>query len=133
MAGSGWTDSRPLSPHLQVWKFHATMFVSIIHRLTGVAMYFGAFLITGWVVALASGPDAYAFAETAINHPIGQVILFLWAMAVMFHLVNGVKYLLWDGPKFGFSPNVANRFAIFNLAFSVLAAAGLYAYAVLVV
>lgn len=132
MAGSGLTDPRPLSPHLQVWKFHATMFASIIHRATGVAMYFGAFLITGWVVALASGEEAYAIADTVINHPIGQVILFLWAVATMFHLMNGIKYLLWDGPKFGFTPGVASRFAIFNFAFSILAAAGLYAYATMV-
>lgn len=132
MAGSGWTDPRPLSPHLQVWKFHATMFASIVHRATGVGMYFGAFLITAWVIALATSEEAFAIVSAAIAHPIGQVILFLWAVAVMFHLINGIKYLLWDGPKLAFAPKAASRFAIFNFAFAIVAAAGLYAYATLV-
>ena len=131
MAGSGWTDPRPLSPHLQVWRFHMTMLASIIHRATGVAMYFGAFLITAWIVALASGPEAYAIAAMVINHVLAQLVLFAWAVAVMFHLANGIRYLFWDGPKIGFDPNVASLISIVNFGFSVVAAGAIYAYAVI--
>lgn len=131
MAGSGWTDSRPLSPHLQIWKYHATMAASITHRATGVAMYFGSFLIAAWIISLAAGPEAYAFVKGVIQHPLSTIVLFLWAVAVMFHLANGIKYLFWDGPKIGFTPGVASGVAIFNYIFAVVAAGGIFAAATL--
>ncbi|MEM6534026.1 MAG: succinate dehydrogenase, cytochrome b556 subunit [Pseudomonadota bacterium] len=132
MAGSEWTDPRPLSPHLQIWKYHATMAASITHRATGIAMYFGSFLIAAWIISLAAGPEAYGFVETVIQHPLSNIVLFLWAVAVMFHLANGIKYLFWDGPKIGFSPKVASGVAVFNYIFAVAAAAGIFAAAALI-
>ena len=75
MAGSEWTDERPKSPHLQVWRWHATMWGSILHRVTGVGLYGGAILIAAWVVALAMGPEAYAVIELVVQSPVGRVLI----------------------------------------------------------
>ncbi len=131
MSGTPKADSRPLSPHLQVWRFHATMLASITHRITGVGLYFGTLLITAWLVALASGPDAYAVVEMVAFSIPGQLILFLWAVAILYHFANGIRHLVWDGPGLGFSPKVASQISIFNYAFAIVGAVALMAAAVL--
>ncbi len=118
-------DQRPLSPHLQVWRFHATMLASITHRITGAALYGGSLLITAWIVALASGEAAYLRLQAVIFSWPGQVLLILWAAAVLFHFANGIRHLLWDGPRIGFSPKVASQVSIFNFAFAFLGAVAL--------
>jgi len=125
MSGTPKADSRPLSPHLQIWRYHATMASSITHRITGVGLYAGTLLITAWLIALASGPKAYATVEAIAFSIPGQVILFLWAVAVLFHFANGIRHLLWDGPGVGFSPQLANQISIFNYAFAIVGAAAL--------
>ena len=82
MASTSRADPRPLSPHLQIWRFHITMAASITHRITGTALYFGSFLITAWIVALATNAEWYSVIESVISAWYGQVILFLWAVAV---------------------------------------------------
>ena len=92
-------DTRPLSPHLQVWRFHATMAASITHRITGSALYFGTFLIAAWLLTLATGSsDIYAIMQAVIDSWFGKIVLYLWAVAVLFHFANGIRHLLWDGP-----------------------------------
>jgi succinate dehydrogenase / fumarate reductase, cytochrome b subunit len=129
MSGKPKADSRPLSPHLQVWRFHATMLASITHRITGVGLYFGTLLIAAWLLALASGPEAYSVAEAILYSIPGQIILFLWAVAVLYHFANGIRHLVWDGPGIGFSPKVASQVSIFNYAFAVIGALALLAAA----
>jgi len=138
MSGSGWSDPRPLSPHLQVWKFHATMLASISHRISGVALYFGSFLIAAWIVALglspAEGeavPAIYQTIEGVITSPFGQIVLVLWAAAVLYHFANGIRHLLWDGPKIGFDPKTASAWSVFNFTFAILGALALWAAATL--
>ena len=131
MSGTNQADSRPLSPHLGIWRYHATMFASITHRFTGMAMYFGTFLIAAWLAALASGPDAFAFFEPIISSIPGQVILFLWTVAVLFHLANGIRYLFWDGPHIGFDPKTASAVSVFNYVFAVLASVAIWAVVLL--
>ncbi|MEM5515720.1 succinate dehydrogenase, cytochrome b556 subunit [Henriciella sp. AS95] len=129
MSGSEWTDPRPMSPHLQVWKWHWTMAASIFHRVTGVGNYIGAFLVSAWVIAIAAGPDAYGTVEGIMLHPVGQILLFFWLASVLFHLVNGIRHMLWDGPKAGFSPKAASGWSVFNFAISILAAATIWSLA----
>lgn len=126
MSGSPKADPRPLSPHLQVWRFHPTMAASITHRITGVGLYGGTLLIAAWLVALASGPKAYGAVENIAYSIPGQVLLFLWAVAVLFHLANGIRHLLWDGPGVGFSPKTASQVSLFNYAFAVVGAVALF-------
>jgi succinate dehydrogenase / fumarate reductase, cytochrome b subunit len=124
-------DSRPLSPHLQVWRFHATMAASITHRLTGVGLYGGTLLVAAWLMALASGPKAYAALEAVVFSIPGQILLFLWAVALLFHFANGIRHLVWDGPGAGFSPQVASQVSMFNFAFAIIGAGALMAAAIL--
>lgn len=125
MSGPKRAATRPLSPHLQVWRFHATMVASITHRLTGVALYFGTFLIVAWLVALAISPETYAQIESVIASAPGRIVLFLWAVAILFHFANGIRHLLWDGPGIGFSPKVASNVSVFNYVFAIVGAAAL--------
>ncbi len=129
MSGSEWTDPRPMSPHLQVWKWHWTMATSIFHRVTGVGNYLGALLISVWLIALATGPEAYGVVEGIMLHPVGQILLFFWLLSLVFHLVNGIRFLLWDGPKIGFEPKTASRVSIFNFAIAIILAAMIWSLA----
>ncbi len=126
MSGSQKADPRPLSPHLQVWRFHATMAASITHRITGMGLYGGTLLIAAWLIALASGPKSYAMIEDIAFSIPGQILLFLWAIAVLYHFANGIRHLLWDGPGLGFSPKVASQVSLFNYAFAVVGAVALF-------
>ncbi|MFN7179038.1 succinate dehydrogenase, cytochrome b556 subunit [Hyphomonas sp.] len=126
MSGSQKADPRPLSPHLQVWRFHATMAASITHRITGVGLYGGTLLVAAWLIALASGPKSYATVEDIAFSIPGQILLFLWAVAVLYHFANGIRHLLWDGPGLGFSPKVASQVSLFNYAFAVVGAVALF-------
>ncbi|MFN4183686.1 MAG: succinate dehydrogenase, cytochrome b556 subunit [Hyphomonas sp.] len=125
MSGPQRAAARPLSPHLQIWRYHVTMLASITHRITGSALYFGTFLIAAWLVALAISPDAYAMMEGILVSIPGKIILFLWAVAVMFHLLNGIRHLIWDGPGIGFSPKVASQVSTFIYVLAIVSAAAL--------
>ena len=104
-------DPRPLSPHLQVWRWHPTMLSSILHRATGAANYLGAILIGLWLILLASGPEAYAVVESLMSGPAGVVVAIVligFTLSIVYHLLNGVRHLVWDA-GFGFDPAGANR------------------------
>ncbi len=87
---------RPLSPHLQVYRWSLTMLMSIVHRATGVALSLGSILLVIWLAALAAGPDAYAMAQAIVASPIGLLLLFGWSVALFYHLCNGIRHLFWD-------------------------------------
>jgi succinate dehydrogenase / fumarate reductase cytochrome b subunit len=88
--------SRPLSPHLQVYKWQITMVLSISHRATGVALSVGTLLLVWWLVALATGPQAFAVAQGFIGSWLGKLMLLGWSFSLFFHLANGVRHLFWD-------------------------------------
>ncbi len=125
MSGPQRAAARPLSPHLQIWRYHVTMLASITHRITGATLYFGTFLIAAWLVALAISPETYAAMDAILASIPGKVILFLWAVAVMFHLFNGIRHLVWDGPGIGFSPKVASNVSAAIYILAILSAAAL--------
>ena len=127
MAGSGWNDTRPMSPHLQVWRWHPTMLASTLHRLTGIALFGGLILTTAWIGALALGPQAFGVVEAVTGSPLGLVVKILFTFAVLFHLVNGVRFLLWDGPGVGFEPKVASQVSILNIVIAIAGTAALWA------
>ena len=127
MTSTSRADPRPLSPHLQIWRFHITMAASITHRITGTALYFGSFLITAWIVALATNAEWYSVIESVISAWYGQVILFLWAVAVLYHFANGIRHLLWDGPHIGFDPKTASTVSVFIYLFAVIGGAAIFA------
>jgi succinate dehydrogenase / fumarate reductase cytochrome b subunit len=88
--------ARPLSPHLQIYRPMLTMLMSIAHRVTGAALYFGMALIAWWLIAAASGPNAYADFEAFTGSIIGRIILFGYTWALMLHMLGGIRHLIWD-------------------------------------
>ena len=88
--------SRPLSPHLQIYKPMLTMMMSIAHRLTGAALYFGMLLFAWWLIAAAAGANTYAGFETFMGSLIGRLILFGYTWALLHHLLGGIRHLIWD-------------------------------------
>jgi len=88
--------TRPLSPHLQVYRPQWTSVLSILHRGTGVVLCIGLLGLVYWLVALALGPDAFARAQAVMSSAIGRILLFLWTIAFFYHLCNGVRHLAWD-------------------------------------
>lgn len=102
------TRSRPLSPHLQVYQPQWTSVLSIMHRLTGVALTVGTLLLVYWVVAAAAGEQAYETAREVIGSVFGRLFLFGWSVALFYHLCNGIRHLFWDA-GLGFELQTAYR------------------------
>ncbi len=117
--------ARPLSPHLQVWRWHVTLAASILHRATGVALYAGLLILAGWALALASGPDAYGAYGGLLASIPGRLILFGVTVSLFFHMANGVRHLAWDSGH-GFAPATADATAWLSFAFAAVAAVGLW-------
>ena len=90
------TRERPLSPHLQVYRWQITMTMSILHRVTGVILTVGAFALAWWLLSLATGGDSYADAAECLSSPLGKLFLFGFTLSLVYHLLNGVRHLLWD-------------------------------------
>lgn len=101
---------RPLSPHLQVWRWHVTMAASILNRMTGGALSVGALLVALWLMALAFGPDAYATFTGWMGSPLGLLVWFGLTVALFLHLAGGLRHLVWDTGK-GLSPRAADLMA----------------------
>ncbi len=99
---------RPLSPHLQVYKPQLTSILSITHRITGVALALGLLLLAWWIVALASGPEAFARIRSLSASPPGLLLLIGWTWALFFHTLTGVRHLFWDA-GYGFSIEATYR------------------------
>lgn len=99
---------RPTSPHLQVYSWSLEMALSILHRATGVALTGGALLITWWVIAIASGPEAYDQFGMIMGSIFGKIALFGFTFALMLHLSNGIRHLFWDMGK-GFDLEDSHR------------------------
>jgi succinate dehydrogenase / fumarate reductase, cytochrome b subunit len=87
---------RPTSPHWQVYRWQIGNTLSILHRLTGVALALGLIALCYWFVALASGPQSYAAAMRVFASPLGMLVMMGWTFAFLYHLLNGVRHLFWD-------------------------------------
>lgn len=90
------THQRPLSPHLQVYRPQWTSVLSILHRITGLVLSAGTVLIAVWIVALASGPDSFAMVQGWLSSIPALIVLVGWTLAMFYHLLNGIRHLLWD-------------------------------------
>ena len=108
---------RPLSPHIQIYRWPLTMALSIVHRVTGLGLSLGLILVTWWLLALASGPEAFAMVQAVMGSWFGILVLFLWTLALYYHLGNGVRHLIWDA-GYGFEIDVARNTGIAVLVFA---------------
>jgi len=93
------TRPRPLSPHLTVYKMLPNMLMSGLHRITGAALYFGTLLLAWWLIAAASGPEAFNTATWFMGSPIGLLILFGYSWALVHHMLGGIRHFIWDSGR----------------------------------
>jgi succinate dehydrogenase / fumarate reductase cytochrome b subunit len=112
-------DDRPLSPHLQVYRPQITSVLSILHRITGVALGGGALLLVYWLAAVAAGPDWFAQAQAFAGSWFGQFVLLGFTWALFYHLCNGIRHLFWDA-GFGFELTTARLTGWCVVLFSVV-------------
>lgn len=89
-------ENRPLSPHLQIYKFQITSLLSILHRGTGIVLYGGSVFLTLWFAALAAGPQSYECVQGFLLSFIGLIFLMGWSFSFFYHLCNGIRHLMWD-------------------------------------
>ena len=88
--------ARPLSPHLSIYRWQIQMVTSILHRATGIALAAGTILLVVALLALASGPEAYAKVQAFCASWVGLLLLFGWTWSLAYHLLNGIRHLLQD-------------------------------------
>ena len=131
-AQAGARRPRPLSPHLQVYRMMLTFVMSGFHRVTGFFLYFGMLLVAWWLVAAASGPNAYADFEWLIGSWIGRLVLFGYSWALIHHTLGGIRHLIWDTIH-GFEPAEREMLARATLIGSVAFTLILWAIGYLVI
>jgi succinate dehydrogenase / fumarate reductase cytochrome b subunit len=119
---------RPLSPHLLNWRWHVTMAMSILTRVTGGALYAGMFLLAGWALALVSGREAYETYMGLLGSPPGKLVLFGFTVAVFMHLAGGLRHLLWDLGK-GYAKEEASASSWAAIGFAMVATIVVWAIA----
>jgi succinate dehydrogenase / fumarate reductase cytochrome b subunit len=106
---------RPLSPHLQIYRWYLSMALSIAHRVTGIGMALGMLLLTWWLVALAAGPDHFALVQAFMHNILGGLILFGFTFALFLHTTSGLRHLAWDF-GYGFEKGQAQQSGILAIA-----------------
>ena len=104
-------SARPISPHLTIYRFRPTMAMSIMHRITGCALYFGTLLVAWWVSSAAGSEAYFDWVSGIIGSWFGQLVLFGYTWALMFHLLGGVRHLVWDTGAY-MEKHTATRLAI---------------------
>lgn len=111
--------NRPLSPHLSVYRFQMSMLTSIMHRITGVGLTLGAFLIVWWFLAASTSPEYFAVADGFMTSWFGTLILIASLWALFFHFCNGIRHLVWDTGR-GLEKDTAVKSGIAVLVGSVV-------------
>ena len=110
---------RPISPPISIYKPMLTMMMSIAHRITGAALYFGTLLLAWWLIAASSGPNAYTKVQWFMGTFIGRLILFGYTWALIHHMLGGIRHLVWD-LGYGFGPAEREWLTAANLAGSIV-------------
>jgi succinate dehydrogenase / fumarate reductase cytochrome b subunit len=119
---------RPLSPHLMHYRPTPTMISSITHRISGIGLGLGMAVLAWWLFAAARGPEPFNLFLSLAVTPLGQVILFGFAWALSYHLLAGIRHLIWD-LGYGFDPKSANRWSLAIFTLSFLLPIGIFALA----
>ena len=119
-------DARPLSPHLQIYSRLINMVMSILHRITGAALYFGTLILAVWLMAAASGRGTYAIVADLLGSPIGLLVLFGYTWALIHHALGGIRHFIWDTGR-GFNLGMVNALSWLTIIGSVLITGGIWA------
>ena len=118
---------RPLSPHLQVYKWQVQMVTSILHRITGIVLAVGSLLLVWGLAALAAGPDAFATFRDCAGSVIGTIVLIGWTLAFFYHLANGIRHLVQDTGA-GYSIPAFVRNSWLSIVVSIVLTVAVWAY-----
>ncbi|GBE44543.1 succinate dehydrogenase cytochrome b556 subunit [bacterium BMS3Bbin10] len=118
MANAKLQTGRPLSPHLQIYRPMLTMMMSIAHRITGAALYFGTLALAWWLIAAATGPEYFNFVNGLAGTLIGKLLLFGYTWALIHHMIGGIRHFIWDTGR-GFDLSVVEFMARASLAASL--------------
>ena len=121
------TPRRPMSPHLQIWRWHVTMLGSILHRATGVASVAGAIAVTAWLVCLALGPTTYDVFMTYARSPLGLLVWIGLSLAGFVHLTGGLRHMIWDLGG-ALQPKTASTLTTWSLIVGVLLTVAFWAW-----
>lgn len=123
-------SQRPLSPHLQIYRPQLTSVLSITHRATGIALVLGTLVLVYWLLAAASGAEAYGSAQQLLGSWPGRILLLGFSFALFFHLCNGIRHLFWDvGLGFELKTAYASGKAVIAVAIAMTLLAWALAYA----
>lgn len=95
-SGRSARPQRPLSPHIQIYRPLINMVMSIVHRLTGVALYFGTLLLAWWLIAAAVGPDYFNYVSSWFQPWYGKLVLVGYTWALLHHMMGGIRHFIWD-------------------------------------
>ena len=87
---------RPTSPHIQIYSPKINMVMSIIHRITGAALYFGSLLLAAWLIAAATSPELFNNVNALFGSLLGRLVLIGYTWALMHHMLGGIRHLIWD-------------------------------------
>ena len=110
--------ARPLSPHLQIYRLSLTMVMSGAHRITGIFLYFGMAIVAWWLIAAASGPNAYANVQWFMGTWFGRFVLLGYTWTLFHHTFGGIRHLIWDTGR-GFGPSEREWLVAANLIGSI--------------
>jgi len=123
-------SQRPLSPHLQIYRPQLTSVLSITHRATGIVLAIGTLVLVYWLLAAASGAEAYTSAQQLLGTLIGRLVLLGFTFALFFHLCNGIRHLFWDaGLGFELKTTYASGRAVLVMSIVLTVIAWILAYA----
>jgi len=122
--------ARPTSPHLQVYRPLINMVMSIMHRITGAALYFGTIVLVWWLIGAASGPEYFDYVNSWLGSPLGLVVLFGFTWALIHHLLGGIRHFIWDTGR-GFDLDTVNLLSWLTIVGSVVITVALWAWALL--
>lgn len=120
-------DARPLSPHLQIYAPQINMVMSIFHRLTGAALYFGTIILVAWLLAAASGRSNYDLVTGLMTTLPGLVVMIGYTWALVHHALGGIRHLIWDTGR-GFALGVVNTLSWLSILGSLAITGGIWAY-----
>ena len=120
-------DARPLSPHLQIYSPLINMMMSILHRITGAALYFGTLILVGWLFAVATSRGNYELVTGLMMTPVGLAIMAGYTWALIHHALGGIRHLIWDTGH-GFGLGTVNFLSWLTIVGSLAITGGIWAY-----
>jgi succinate dehydrogenase / fumarate reductase cytochrome b subunit len=121
-------STRPLSPHLTIYRWPVTMATSITHRATGVGLSVGAVILAWWLISISNGPEGWQSFHALADTPIGLLVVFGLTWSLVYHFLNGIRHLAWD-LGYGYEKHLAERNSMMILVASVVIAIAIFALA----